>query len=134
MSFRIPDEKLIELASLFLETKDVKDNDWTECCFVFEFGEGHVSNSGYLYDGDEVTPAIASIECYPVLLGYKLLELRELIYSECGHKFIQLLFQMENKTKRFKIDFEFDDPKRWAITPCNMFEMRERLKPVFDKE
>ena len=39
---------------------------------------------------------------------------------------------MDNKTKRFKIDFEFDDPTRWAITPNNMFEMREKLRPKFD--
>ncbi|ELR64582.1 hypothetical protein C942_02395 [Photobacterium marinum] len=39
---------------------------------------------------------------------------------------------MEFETKRFKIDFEFDDAKRWAITPGNMLEMREKLRPQFD--
>lgn len=128
----IPSEKLIEIAKLFLECQRVKENQWTEFSFVFEFGEGHISNSGFLYNGDDVIPATAKIKDYPVLLGDTLLTLRELVYKECGHNFIQLLFQMESKTNRFKVDFEFDDPKRWKITPSNMFEMREKLRPVFN--
>lgn len=128
----IPNDKQFEIASLILETEDIKENNWTVCSFVFEFGEGHISNSGFLYNGDEVTPATAKIKNHPVLIGDTLLALCEFIHNECGHKFVQLLFQMENETKRFKIYFEFDDNKRWKITPSNMFEMREKLRPVFN--
>ena len=128
----IEDNVLNEIATLFLRCKKVKENPWTECVFVFEFGEGHISNSGFLYNEDDIRPATASIDEEKLLLGDTLSVLRDSIYKQCGHKFNQLLFQMENETKRFKIDFEFDDPKRWAITPSNMFEMREKLRPRFD--
>ena len=128
----IKDETLIEIAGLFLRCKKVEENPWTEFVFVFEFGEGHISNSGFLYNGEKVRPATASIEDEQLLLDNTLEQLREEIYQQCGDKFNQLLFQMENETKRFKIDFEFDDPKRWTITPSNMFEMREKLRPKFD--
>jgi len=128
----ISDETLMEIAQLFLRCRKVKENPWTEFAFVFELGQGHISNSGFLYNEDKVRPATASIEEEKLLLGDALMALREDIFKECGHKFNQLLFQMENETKRFKIDFEFDDPTRWAITPNNMFEMREKLRPKFD--
>jgi hypothetical protein len=129
---KIADDKLHEIAQLVLQCEDVLSFQWTELVFVFEFGEGHVSNSGFLYDGREVTPATASIAQEKLRLRNSLEALREDIFLQCGDKFNQLLFQMENETKRFKIDFDFDDPKRWAITPSNMFEMREKLRPKFD--
>ena len=96
-----------------------------------KFGDGHVSNSGFLYNKESIRPATASIEDDRLLIGDTLLELREKIYQQCGEKFNQLLFQMENETKRFKIDFEFDDPERWVVTPNNMLEMRKKLRPEF---
>lgn len=129
---KIAEDKLHEIAQLVLQCEDVLSFQWTELVFVFELGEGYVSNSGFLYDAEEITPASASIEDEQLLLDNTLEQLREDIYQQCGEKFNQLLFQIENKTKRFKIDFEFDDPKRWAITPSNMFEMREKLRPKFD--
>ncbi|AZN34771.1 MULTISPECIES: hypothetical protein [unclassified Pseudoalteromonas] len=128
----IKDEALMDIAQLFLRCSDLIDYEWKEVTFVFEFGEGCTSNSGFLYDGEEITPAAASIEDEQLLLDNTLEQLREDIYQQCGEKFNQLLFQMENETKRFKVDFEFDNPNRWAITPSNMFEMREKLRPKFD--
>lgn len=128
----IEDRTLTDIVELFLRCKKVKENPWTELAFVFEFGDGHISNSGFLYNGDSVRPATASIDEEKLLLGDTLSALREDIYQQCGHKFNQLLFQMENETKRFKIDFEFDDPTRWAITPSTFFDMREKLRPKFD--
>jgi len=128
---KIADDKLHEIAQLILQCEDVLSFQWTELVFVFEFGGVHVSNSGFLYDGQEVTPATTSIAQEKLRLRNSLEALREDIFQQCGDKFNQLLFQMENETKHFKIDFEFDDPKRWAITPSNMFEMREELRPKF---
>ncbi|MGF1691102.1 hypothetical protein [Photobacterium kagoshimensis] len=128
----IANDDLMNIAQLFLRTEDVNDYEWECCAFVFEFGEGHISNSGFLYNGQKVIPATADIDGERLLLGDTLMALREDIFKQCGHKFIQLLFQMENETKRFKIDFEFDDATRWAITPATMFDMREKLKPNFE--
>ncbi len=60
----IPNEKLINIVLLFLECKKVKENPWTELAFVFEFDEGHVSNSGYLYNGDAIRPATAKLKIH----------------------------------------------------------------------
>jgi len=45
----IEDKSLNLIAQLFLRTKDINKNEWEKCTFVFELGEGCVSNSGFLY-------------------------------------------------------------------------------------
>ncbi|WP_022945452.1 hypothetical protein [Pseudoalteromonas ruthenica] len=128
----IPAERLQYIADLFLRCNKVGQNPWTELAFVFEFSEGHVANSGFLYNGEAVRPASASIEEEPLLLRDTLREFREEVYEQCDWRFIKMLFQMESETGRFKIDFEFEDKSRWEIHPGNMMEMREQLRPHFD--
>ncbi len=71
------------------------------------------------------------VESEPLLLENKIIELQEQVYKQCGHKFKQLLIQTEKQTGRIKIDFEFDDPERWAIKPAKLKELRENLRPDF---
>ncbi|TMO50020.1 hypothetical protein CWC05_09980 [Pseudoalteromonas ruthenica] len=125
-------ERLQQIADLFLRCKDVVGNPWTAFAFVFEFNEGHIANSGFLYNNDKVEPATARIEDDLLLLEDTLLEFREEVYEQCDWRFIKLLFQMDGETERFKIDFEFEDKNRWEIHPGNMMEMREELRPHFD--
>ncbi|TLX50345.1 hypothetical protein CWC31_11885 [Pseudoalteromonas ruthenica] len=128
----IPQERLQYIADLFLRCKKVKENPWTELAFVFEFNDGHMANSGFLYNGDAIRPATARIEEDMLLLSDTLREFREEVYEQCDWRFIKMLFQMESETGRFKIDFEFEDKSRWEIHPGNMMEMREELRPHFD--
>ncbi len=104
---------------------------WDFLSFVFDVGEGHIANSGFLYTGDKVIPASASIKGQRKLLSIKIVELQTLIFEQCGEKFKQLLIQMESKTHRIKIDFEFDDANRWSISSSNMKLIREELRPEF---
>ena len=128
----IPAERLQYIADLFLRCEDVVENPWTAFTFVFEFNDGHIANSGFLYNGDEVEPATARIAEDMLLLSNTLREFREEVYEQCDWRFIKLLFQMDGETERFKIDFEFEDKNRWEIHPGNMMEMREQLRPHFD--
>ena len=128
----IPAERLQHIADLFLRCKKVKENPWTELTFVFEFNDGHMSNSGFIYKGDDIRPATARIEEDMLLLSDTLREFREEVYEQCDWRFVKMLFQMESETGRFKIDFEFEDKSRWEIHPGNMMEMREQLRPHFD--
>jgi len=129
---KIDDKYIVEIGGLTLKCKDVVENKWKELTFIFDVAEGHIANSGFLYNGDKVRPASARIKENPLLLNEKINELRDKVYEESGHYFKQLLIQMENETNRIKIDFEFDDPQRWTIKPAKSQEMREKLRPKFD--
>jgi hypothetical protein len=67
-----------------------------------------------------------------MVLDNKIHEFQAAVEEKFGHKFKQLLIQMEQESGRIKIDFEFDDPKRWNMGPSNYIKMREELRPQFD--
>ena len=61
-------------------------------------------------------------------------DLRECFHKETRHYLKQILVQIGNVEDecRMNTEFEFDDPHRWSITPANMKEMKEKLRPVFE--
>lgn len=128
----IDSKHILELGELTLRCKKVQNNEWELLSFVFDVADGHIANSGFLYTKDKIRPASARIEADPLILDDKIVELRELIFKQCNEKFKQLLIQMEKKSGKIKIDFEFDDPSRWSITPANMKQIREELRPSFE--
>ncbi len=128
----INDKYVYDIGELILQCEDVVDSHWQLLSVVYDTGEGHTANSGFLYTEDEISPISVSIPGQRFLLRNTILEFRDVVYEETGHKFKQLLIQMEKETGRIKIDFEFDDPDRWAIKPSKLKEMREALRPQFD--
>ncbi|WP_448565363.1 hypothetical protein [Thalassotalea ganghwensis] len=127
----IDDKYILELGELTLRCKKVIENNWEALTFVFDVADGHLANSGFLYHEDNIRTATARIKEEPMLLSDKIKDLRKMIYEQTGHKFKQLLIQMEKSTGRIKIDFEFDNPNRWTIKPAKIKEMREQLRPDF---
>ena len=130
---KINDKHVLEIGELVLRCKKVVENDWDLLSVVFDTGEGHIANSGFLYFGDKVRPVSVSIEKEPLLLDDKIFKLRDKIYRQCGEKFKQILIQMENVTHRIKVDFEFEDGGRWSIKPAKLRKIREELRPDFSE-
>lgn len=125
------DNKYInELGGAILGCDDLVNEEWELCAYVFNVNDGHTSNSGFLYSGDSVMPSSTKTRSNRLLISDKVLELREAVFQECGHKYKQLLVQLEKETGRFKIDFEFDDPDRWNIV-SDLEGMKQKLKPEF---
>jgi len=127
----IDDKHILKISELILRCRKIIENDWGLVSIVYDVGEGHSANSGFLYNGNKIRPVSVGIDGEPTLLSNNILEFQEEVHKECGHKFKQLLIQMEKETGRIKIDFEFDDPDRWAIKPSKIKEMREALRPDF---
>ncbi|ROQ28850.1 hypothetical protein [Gallaecimonas pentaromativorans] len=123
---------IIEIGSLIIQSDDLTTEDWDSVSIIFDVGEGHVANSGFIYLGNDVEPCIAEIDDEPVAIDNKVIEFREHIESVSGHKFKQLLVQIERGSGKIKIDFEFDNHERWKITPSNINEIKGYLKPNFD--
>ncbi|MBU1308305.1 MAG: hypothetical protein KKE30_02070 [Gammaproteobacteria bacterium] len=121
-----------ELGELVLRCKRVVETDgWDALAFVFDIADGHMANSGFIYVGEEIIPASARIQEDKMALSNKIREFQQALFEACGHKFVQLLIQM-NSAGKIHIDFEFDNPKRWNMGPANYRAMREQLRPAFD--
>lgn len=125
-------ECLQKIGELILRCKKVVANEWESLTFVFDVAEGHMANSGFLYNGDNIRPASAGIDGEPMLLDDTIMAFRAAVADEYGHHFKQLLVQMEKATGRINIDFEFEGATRWRIVPARLKEMRESLRPQFD--
>jgi len=128
----IDDRDIREIGNLILRCHKVIANEWDSVALVFDISDGHAANSGFLNRGSDVRPVSARIREEPLLLNESLRELQSRVREQCGQDFKQLLVQMERKSGRIKIDFEFDDPTRWSIGPGNLRERREELRPSFE--
>jgi len=129
---KIDPKYIQELGALVICSEDVvEEPEWNALAFVFDITEGHMANSGFIYVDDEIIPAAAGTEEDPMALNRKIREFQNAIFEACGHKFVQLLIQM-NSAGKIHIDFEFDNPKRWNMGPANYRAMREQLRPVFN--
>lgn len=129
----INDEYVHDIGVLILQCEKVINNPWTSLSVVYDTGEGHTANSGFLYTEDSITPISVRIAGQPLLLRNKILELRNVIFEQTGDKFKQLLIQMVKDPVRVKIDFEFEDRSRWSISPRNRKTIREELRPQIGK-
>ncbi|WP_370981209.1 hypothetical protein [Agaribacterium sp. ZY112] len=127
----IDNEYINEIGELVLRCRKVVQNEWDVLALVFDTAEGHTANSGFLYYGDKIRPISAGIDGEPLLLDLKIEQLRKKIAEDCGAKFKQVFIQMEKKSGKIKVDFEFEDSSRWRIVPSKLKEMREALRPKF---
>lgn len=127
----IDSSRITEIGELVLQCKKVIENEWESLTLIYDIGEGHTANSGFLYNNEKVRPFSAEIESQPLLLDKKITELSEEIFNKTKGKLKQLLIQIEKATGKIKIDFEFDNSERWKITPPKLKEMRELLRPHF---
>jgi len=114
------DEYVFKIGELILRSKKVIERDWELLSVVYDTGEGFISHSGFLYSNEKVTPVTTRIDAEPLLLSNTIKEFREKVFENSGKKFKQLLVQMEKKTGRIKIDFEFDNPQRWTFAPSRL--------------
>jgi hypothetical protein len=128
----INDKYVHDIGVLILQCEKVISNPWNSLSVVYDTGEGHTANSGFLYTEDSITPISVSIAGQRLLLRNKILEFRNVIFEQTGDKFKQLLIQMEKDPVRVKIDYEFDDQSRWSISPRNRKTIREELRPRID--
>ena len=126
------DDIIQDIAQLVRRCDKAVQKEWERLSVVFDIGEGHTANSGFLYIGEKIVPMSAGIDQEPMAIDNKIREFQSAVEEKFGHKFKQLLVQMERESGRIKIDFEFDDPKRWNMGPSNYIKMREELRPQFD--
>jgi hypothetical protein len=120
-----------EIGKEVLRAKDLLDNDWDSLSLVVDLSNGHFAQSGYLYTSRDTVPFTA-ITPERRKLSQLCNDLKGQIQEESDSSIKQMLIQIRYQDSKMKIDFEFDNVSRWAITPSNMNEMKEALRPSFD--
>lgn len=125
------DQLIQEVGQEVLKAELLEEFEWNTLTLVVEVGDGYFSDSGFLYCDDDIEPFDAESDD-PLALRNIVIKLRDALHQSSGQYFKQLLIQIEKKSGRLKIDFEFDNASRWSITPANLRVMRDQLRPDFD--
>lgn len=102
--------------------------DWVEVTAVFGMdADGDVNESyGYAYDRGGKPHAVAFLED-PIEREVR--RYRDWLRPQADKGIIKMLFQFNRDTRRANADFEYDDPKRWQVTPANIDTITETLRP-----
>ncbi|GAA5154987.1 hypothetical protein GCM10023340_39450 [Nocardioides marinquilinus] len=101
--------------------------NWQSLAIVVELGGGRVSGtSGYTYapDGTSEPTSARPSRIIPAVEAY--LDDR---YEPGQPRPVAMLVQLDRDASAYEITFEDDDIRRWKVTPANIDEMPEKVRP-----
>jgi len=119
------DRTLTELGRLIVAGPDYAGHDWRGIAVVIQI-EPRKRLFGYMYLSDGSWTA-AIPEPRPAI--EKALALAEAMRVEGKAGWKTCLIQISAPDGRMKVDFEYDNPARWDVTPANLEERVEALRP-----
>lgn len=119
------DAILVEIASVIANTPAVSDSDeWSGITVVCEHSEG-LRVFGLIYDEAGEEDCFLPDEIFDDL-AY---DFHDATLADGKPGWLCCLFQITRADMKINVRFEYDDPRRWSITPANRAEMVALLRP-----
>ncbi|MBP1325375.1 hypothetical protein JOF28_000607 [Leucobacter exalbidus] len=123
-------EALENMLQVITENMDRAKLDWQSMSMVVGINGDFLGRTyGYLYTGDS---PLALTTVSPFVIAEATLAYLATKYEEPAVYPVYMLVQPERATGKFQVTFEDTDSKRWAVTPENHEEVRERVRPRFE--
>lgn len=119
------DRLMTEIGQTVLGDANYVERDWIGIALVFRLFN-RTNMSGYVYDRDGEWEA-ETPSSFDVLRTAQLL--REAMAAAGKGEWKTCLVQIKRPGPKLTIDFDYDDVDRWAITPGNLLERVEDLRP-----
>lgn len=118
------DDLLVRVAQGLGGLSDL-DDGWASLAMVFSFARGdYPSSFGYAFAADGDWTAISGdLDA----LEDDVAALRAAMAAESGQAWLQGLFRLKRAERRIDCDFAYE--VRWKVTPQNLDEMIETLRP-----
>ena len=120
----------VDLIRALIEHMKGARDDWASLAMVIDLRGGRISGThGYAYSPDGTTSAVASrpsgiapaVEAY---LGSH--------HTPKQEPPLKILVQFDRDSGKYEVTFEDDDASRWKVTPANIEQISEALRPNFD--
>ena len=131
MNFSQKTELVEDIYKEVCKSTNLVNVDWEAITVVCDLNEGHFSQSGFLYKTFEKAEPFTVKSSERRRFSNLCKSVGEKLKSETGKDLIQLLIKVSS-LGNINIDFEFDDSQRWVISPGNIGQMKEALRPKFD--
>lgn len=115
-----------EIGSLIVHNDRYTSRDWDGLAVTVIVEPGVTQISGYSYrDGQPPETASPGLG----VLADKFEELCEVMPTPDGRKWKTALVQIRRETGKFTIDYEYNNPMRWKVTPSNIATLPEEMRP-----
>lgn len=116
-----------DLIRALIENMKGAPEDWASLAIVVDLSGGRISGThGYAYAPDGTASAVASRPSgvKPAVDAYL-----ETKYRPGQPPPVKLLVQFDRAAGTYEVTFEDHDASRWKVTPANIHQMSEELRP-----
>jgi hypothetical protein len=122
------DALIMQVGRAVLADASYQGADWSALTLVATFDQGRKSLFGYTYMAGGAWKAVTPSDARRVI--NLLRDLREAMREADGKApWRQCRVQIKRADMKINLAFEYDDPQRWMVTPANMADMVEALRP-----
>ncbi|MBL4916422.1 hypothetical protein [Szabonella alba] len=118
-----------EIGELLADDGALQSLDWQGLGFVVTLADGNREMTGYRYLADGSFRAFVPDVAGKVVRRFR--DLKEQMTANGDGAFVQCLIHLTRPEYRLRLQFEFDDPKRWAPKKIglDMSDFAEMLRP-----
>jgi hypothetical protein len=120
------DDLVQEIGSLLIRDPKISSRPWKDLAMVAQIMPGTTKVNGFAYqEGGKAVPA--SPGDFDVLDRFE--QLREAMREPNKEPWKACLVRISSTSGDISIDFEYDHPEKWLITPATVRAMAETLRP-----
>ncbi len=120
----VADQALLRIGAMIVQDERYAGRDWDGIAVVALVDDDSVDMTGFVYDASgKATPGTPR---NPDLMD-ELEDFRRA--TGANGKWRAVLLQIRKPAITVKVRFEYDDPKKWKVTPANMDALKEEFRP-----
>jgi hypothetical protein len=126
----MPEAVTADLIRALIENMKGARDDWASLAMVIDLSGGRISGThGYAYSPDGTVSAVASRPSgvRPAVEAYL-----ESYYKPEQEPPVKILVQFDRDSGKYEVTFEDEDASRWKVTPANIDQISDELRPHFD--
>ncbi len=125
-TFETTGELMNEIGRGILGDGDFVDDGWSAIALVVQI-EGAIASHGFKYYTDGRIEPAARVAIDTKL---KFVTLADQMERLNGKRWKTCLVQIAKPAMKIRMQYEYEDINRWMVTPANLDEMRESLRPA----
>ena len=119
-----------DLIRAVIENMKGAHDDWVSLAMIIDLrGERVIGTHGYAYTPDRTTSAVAS---RPSGIQAAVAAYLGSADQRRQEPPVAILVQLDRVSGRYEVTFEHDDAARWKVTPANIDQLAEELRPHVD--
>lgn len=122
------DEQIARIGRLLVADPAVSDGEWHRYALVVRYGDGAIARrlTGFRYDADG-HPSAATPDADA--LGPAFDDLRQATRVPGKEPWRACILRLWRATGRLAVEFDYDTPERWDVTPATLADVASRARP-----